>query len=218
MHEVDIAGERLYLHPERALIWPARRTAFVADCHFGKGAVFRRAGIALPSGSAAQDLERLTSLIQEQALERLVILGDFFHGRPSDNEPFRQAFTTWRQSHRQLALEVIVGNHDRHAGHGRHDWAVDWRPAGSELGPFTLAHEPVATATERYCLAGHVHPAVQLRGQGDRIRLPVFWLQPHQAILPAFGSLTGGHTIRPATGDRLFGLGDNRIIPLPCSS
>ena len=34
--EIELRGERLQLHPERALLWPARSTLLVADPHFGK--------------------------------------------------------------------------------------------------------------------------------------------------------------------------------------
>jgi hypothetical protein len=43
----------------RALYWPARRALLIADLHLGKADVFRRAGIALPSGGTGEDLQRL---------------------------------------------------------------------------------------------------------------------------------------------------------------
>ena len=76
---IRIRGETLILHPDRALIWPNRATAVVADTHFGKSSVFGRAGIAVPAGSDEADRARLTQLIATHGIRRLVVLGDFLH-------------------------------------------------------------------------------------------------------------------------------------------
>ena len=54
-----VAGETLELHAERAIHWPRRNCLFVADVHFGKGSVLRRAGVNLPTGQTSGDLARL---------------------------------------------------------------------------------------------------------------------------------------------------------------
>ena len=48
------AGESLVLLGERALYWPTRQALLIADLHLGKADVFRRAGIALPSGGTGK--------------------------------------------------------------------------------------------------------------------------------------------------------------------
>ena len=58
-----VAGERLELHVERAVYWHHRRCLLLADLHFGKGSVLRRAGITVPTGQTAGDLARLDGLI-----------------------------------------------------------------------------------------------------------------------------------------------------------
>src|ERR1044071_447394 len=110
---IDLCGERVLLHAQRALVWPAARTLLVADPHFGKDDVFRRAGIALPHGTAHADLSRLTALIEAHACERLLVLGDFVHAATRAGDSFLAAFSEWRASHQQLAVDVIAGNHDR---------------------------------------------------------------------------------------------------------
>ena len=79
-----LAGERLELHPERAVHWPARRTLFVADVHLGKEHVFGRRGIPIPGGISAAQLARLAALVARTAAERLVVLGDLMHDAPTD--------------------------------------------------------------------------------------------------------------------------------------
>ena len=74
-----LAGESVELHAERAMHWPRARTLFVADVHLGKAAAFRAGGVAIPRGATANDLARLTALIERTRATRLVILGDFLH-------------------------------------------------------------------------------------------------------------------------------------------
>jgi uncharacterized protein len=104
--EVDLRGERVQLLPQRALFWPAQRTLIVADTHFAKDDIFRRAGIALPRGPAIADLQRLSMLITQHQAQRLLILGDFVHGALHTGDSFWHAFRVWRTSHAQLNIEV----------------------------------------------------------------------------------------------------------------
>jgi DNA ligase-associated metallophosphoesterase len=213
---VELAGETVLLHPDRALLWPARRTLVVADLHFGKDDAFRRAGIALPAGAARTDVGRLAGLLAAHAVARLVVLGDFFHARPHADDAFFAEFAAFRASHRSLALEVVAGNHDRHGGDTLDEIAT-WHSAGLDDGPFAFRHEPDAVPG-RYVLAGHLHPVIQIGAfGGDRARLPVFWLRPTMGVLPAFGSLTGGARILPRPGDRTYAAAGRRVIELPAA-
>ena len=111
-----LAGESLLLHPQRALIWPARRTLFAADLHLGKSDVFRRSGIPIPEGATATDLQRLEQVVSEHSLSRIVLLGDFLHAAAGDSAPqYAAAFTRWRATRPTLEFIVVAGNHDRRA-------------------------------------------------------------------------------------------------------
>ncbi|MCZ8129673.1 MAG: ligase-associated DNA damage response endonuclease PdeM [Steroidobacteraceae bacterium] len=212
--ELELGGERVLLHPERALICAAHRALVVADLHFGKDDAFRRSGLAWPAGAAAADLERLAALLREYALERLVVLGDFFHAAPDPADDFFAAFRAFRAAHPRLAIEVVAGNHDRHGGLGWLAEAVTWHADGLALGAFELRHEP-GRGLLGYVLAGHLHPVAVLAAGGDRARLPVFWVRADHAVLPSFGSLTGGHPVRPARGDRLYACTRSRVLAVP---
>jgi DNA ligase-associated metallophosphoesterase len=209
--ETECAGERVCLSFERALWWPRWWTLWIADPHFGKGAVFRRAGIGLPAGTTQADLARLGALIESTGAERLVVLGDFYHAAPHGDEPWLASFARFRDRHRAVAIEVVPGNHDARARPPA-AWNLAWHAGPLALGPFVGVHEPEARA-EGYALGGHLHPAVVLEGGGDRLRLPVFWLRPEFTVLPAFGGLTGGLTVHPRRGDRLFAAGPDAVIP-----
>ena len=80
MITVDVRGETLIFDQRRAVFWPREQALIIADTHFGKSAVFRREGIALPEGSDAADLAIMGDLVSDYAAKSLYILGDFVHG------------------------------------------------------------------------------------------------------------------------------------------
>lgn len=210
---VNLHGETVLLHPERALIWPATRTLLIADPHFGKDDVFRRAGIALPTGTADADLARLTGLIEAHGCERLLVLGDFVHAATRAGDSFLAAFSDWRASHRSLVVDVIAGNHDRHEQVARWQGALQWHATSLVQAPFVFSHTPVPD--ERgYVIAGHLHPVFHLARARRRLRVPVFWQQPDVLVMPSFGSFTGGATIRPAPADVIYAVGPERVVAL----
>ena len=211
---VELAGEQVLLHPDRALVWPARNTLVVADLHFGKDDAFRRAGIALPDGAAGTDLARLGALLHAHGARRLIVLGDFFHARPRADDAFFSEFAAFRTAHAELAIDVVVGNHDRHGGHALADIAT-WHGEGFSDGAFAFRHEPDPVAG-RHVLAGHLHPVIRIDAfGGDHARLPVFWCRAENTVLPAFGTLTGGARIRPEPGERAFAIAGGRVVEVP---
>jgi metallophosphoesterase superfamily enzyme len=79
--------------------------------------------------------------------------------------------------------------------------------------PFILRHHPERSMSG-YTLAGHVHPAVTMRGSGrQKERLPCFFLGEHVALLPAFGSFTGAFTVKPGPRDRVYVVADGEVLP-----
>jgi uncharacterized protein len=210
---VDLCGETVLLHPERALIWPATRTLLIADPHFGKDDVFRRAGIALPPGTADADLTRLTGLIDAYACERLLVLGDFVHAATQLGDGFLAAFFDWRASHPGLVMEVIAGNHDRRERVARWHDVLRWHTSPFVDPPFVFSHAPIPDA-RGYVIAGHLHPVFHLSRMRRRLRVPVFWQRANSLVMPSFGSFTGGATVRPAPTDALYAVGPERVIAL----
>ena len=97
-HTLEVAGETLTLHADRALFWPRVRWLLLADVHFGKGAVLRRAGVALPTGQTVTDLARIDALIAHYRPERLVVLGDLVHGQALTDTPWVEDVRRWRDA------------------------------------------------------------------------------------------------------------------------
>ncbi len=210
MSKIEIHGEALTLDHRRALVWPRRRAVFVADTHFGKSAVFRREGIALPEGSDAADLAILSGLLAEHDAQRLYILGDFVHGTLPAGHTFYRRFNDWLDA-QAAEVHVVLGNHDvyleRTAIRG-----VSWHESLA-LDPFRLVHDP-DDAHDGFYLAGHIHPVMRVSTRGDSLRMPVFWQRSTGMVLPSFGDLTGGYHIDARRGERLYGVGPDTVIPL----
>lgn len=211
MIDCEIAGERLVLLAERAAYWPARKTLFVADFHLGKAASFRAAGIPMPAGTTSENVERLGRAIDRTRASHVVFLGDFLHSAEGRAPRTLERFSTWRSARLNVKLTVIRGNHDRKAGDPPGEWNIDCVEAGESLGPFVLNHEPGPSASG-YALAGHIHPAVRLSGDGESLRLPCFWFAKRHGVLPAFGAFTGSAVVRPRPGDRVFVIAEEEVL------
>ena len=78
--QVEIAGERLLLRPDRSLFWPRAKALVIADPRFGKAETFRAAGVPVP-GDSAEPLARLGAALGATAAEQLFVLGDFWHAQ-----------------------------------------------------------------------------------------------------------------------------------------
>lgn len=211
MHWIDLAGERVALLPERALFRPATGELLVADPHWGKAATFRAAAIAVPGGTTAEGLARLEAALDRCGADRVVFLGDLFHARQGKSPATLAELRRWRDRHPGLRLALVRGNHDRHAGDPPPELGIDCADPPVGAGVFAYAHHPVETAG-RYTLAGHLHPAVVLRGPGRlRERLPCFLLGREVGVLPAFGAFTGLADVLPEPGGRVFVVADGEV-------
>lgn len=209
--EVGLAGEGVRLWPERALSWPAGGVLFVADCHFGKAAAFRSAGMAVPDGTR-EDLARLGRLLERTGARRLVVLGDFLHARSGRTPSVWQALREWRALWGGVSVTLVRGNHDLGAGEPPGDLGIETVGEGWGVGPFVCRHVP-SVPEAGHVLAGHVHPGVVLRERGGGgLRAPCFRLGTRCTVLPAFGSFTGLHAVEREAGDRLFAVGPGVVV------
>jgi DNA ligase-associated metallophosphoesterase len=211
MLEIDCAGERLHLLPDKAIFWPREKSLIIADLHLGKPAAFRQAGVAVPESTTDADLSRLDFLLHSTASKRLVILGDFFHATPGQQPEVMNAFTEWREKHPKLSINLLLGNHDKRSRRAPELWRLEIDEKQT-VAPFVFQHEP-GESSDGYILSGHIHPAISLSEKfGGGIRAPCFCFGERCAILPAFGSFTGMRNIHPRKRDRIFAVGSGEVI------
>lgn len=204
---VRVAGETLLLLPEKALYWPLEKMLVVADIHFGKAAAFRALGVPVPRGTTTENLLGLDALVDAHGARHIVFLGDFLHARAAHASATQMAMLAWRERRRDLALTLVRGNHDRHAGDPAAALGIDMVDEPHALGPFAFCHHPdldMGEGEAGYALAGHIHPVYVLATRFDALRLPCFVVGQDRMILPSFGSFTGGHAIRPEPGDSIY--------------
>lgn len=221
--EHQAGGARLVPLPERALCLPDAALLLVADAHFGKAQSFRRLGVPVPEATTDGTLARLDAALARctalgAAIGGIVFLGDLLHAARGRGAATMAAVARWRESHAALALTLVRGNHDSHAGDPPADWGVacvdePWAPPG--LPGLALAHHPDAVAG-RYVLAGHIHPAVVLGGRAhQRLRLPCFHFGPEVGVLPAFGEFTGSHVLPRGPQDTVFAVTGDAVVVIP---
>lgn len=219
--EVTICGERLLLHPWRAAFWEKENTLLLADLHLGKVTHFRKAGIAVPPEVSDANWDKLISLLVDFQPGRVIFLGDLFHSDYNREwEELRNLIHQFHSSH----FELVPGNHDRLKAEDYAAAGIKVHPSQLDLGPFQLTHHPPEghagrdarpVPGARYILAGHIHPCVTLQGVGrQRLRLPCFYFGSQYGLLPAFGAFTGTARIRPAAGDHVFVIVNEKVVPM----
>ena len=211
---IEHCEETLWLLPDKALYWPARRALLVADVHIGKAASYRALHQPVPRGTTEATWARLDTLLASHDCQLLVVLGDFLHARTARAPATLARLQAWRQRHAELRMVLVRGNHDRHAGDPPAELDIEVVEEPWVLAPFALQHEPV-THPQHPVLAGHVHPVFVLQGRArQRLRLPCFLIDDKVSLLPAFGEFTGGWRVHPDSTSRVFLTGAERVWAL----
>ncbi len=210
MVEIIVANERLILLAEKVVFWPAKKLLLIADLHLGKSNHFRRSGIAVPNQVNDSNMERLIGLLKQYDPERVIFLGDLFHSHyNAEWEVFGQVLNAFAA----IKFELVQGNHDIMSAHQYYKYGIHVYESPLPIGPFLLSHEPLTDTYEGYNLAGHIHPAVRLRGKGRQgLRLPCFYFGASQGLLPAFGAFTGLHTLTVKKEDRVFAVVESSVV------
>ena len=185
MKRIEINENHFDLHPSGAAYWVEKKTLLLADVHLGKVAHFRKNGIAVPRKAEGAFYQKITALLKEFTIERIVFLGDLFHSF-QNNE--------WL---------LVEGNHDVIP-------ASQFEQIGLKVvdhfteEAFYFSHFPEDKAAQ-FVFCGHVHPGVKLKGNGlQQMKMPCFFQSSQQMILPAFGAFTGLHILSPKEGDHIY--------------
>lgn len=211
-----ISNNTFWVSSERCLWWEEENTMIVADLHLGKTGHFRKEGIGIPGAVYKADLQRLMAQLYFFKADRLIIVGDFTHS-VVNNE--LDHFKKWRKDFSLLHIDLIRGNHDILADDWYADADVQVVPWHLDQGPFCFRHdlkvkkdEP-APAAGQYLIAGHLHPAITIRGKGRQsLRFPCFYFTPGFAVLPAFSRFTGTYRVEKKKNETVYAIADNQLI------
>jgi DNA ligase-associated metallophosphoesterase len=199
-------GHELLLLGERAVWDPALELLLVADLHLGKAEVFQVHGVPLPSDGDMSTLNPLLALAHRLRPREVVVLGDLIHSRLGLTGELRQKLRALPDL-MGCSLRLIAGNHERGS------W-LEGLPLGMSeaVGPWWLSHAP-EPREGLLNLCGHRHPVAVVGRASDRLRLPCFAFDPRQnvLVLPAFGSLTGGHPC--PRHERLWLVAEGEVVP-----
>ena len=213
MEKITLHGQDFVLHPQRAMYWVQQEALLLGDLHLGKGAHFRKAGIAVPRAVTDQNFARLRLLIAHFEPKRILLLGDLFH---SDHNHVWPTFCEFTHAYPEIVFELVPGNHDILPPAAYEQCAMVIRPEVYVVDNLALTHHPLAdddVPEGTYYLCGHVHPCVRLvDAAGSSMKLPAFFFGERGGILPAYGEFTGCAEVKVRAGDRVFVLAEGAVI------
>ena len=180
-YNFQISGAELTALPSGALWWADHGLLVVSDLHLGKSErMARRGGTLLPPYETSETLTRLDADIAAMHPQTVICLGDSFDDLAAAE--FDDIHNLWIA--RMMAGRRwiwIEGNHDPGpvglGGEHRADLRLD-----------VLAFRHIAVPGTAGEVSGHYHPKARLAGQSRRC----FLIDNMRAILPAYGTYTGG--------------------------
>ncbi|RAK56264.1 ligase-associated DNA damage response endonuclease PdeM [Phenylobacterium soli] len=181
-------------------MWLAvEQTLVVADLHLEKGSSYAARGQMLPPYDTAETLARLGAEVAELAPARVILLGDTFHDRRSEDRLAARDAASLTGLAKGRELIWVVGNHDADGPQALPGQIVD----EIVVAGLTLRHEP-GEGPQRAEAAGHLHPAAKVRGARGSVRRRCFVTDGQRVVLPAFGAYAGGLNVRDAAFAGLF--------------
>lgn len=210
-----LKGEVFKLSPKKFAFWEGERILFIADCHFGKIAHFRKSGIGVPTLAGTETFSQIHHILLEVKPLRLVILGDIFH---SDFNLDFERFGIWRKQFPEIVFDLVLGNHDKAGFLHLHAMGLNIHMELS-IGPFFCTHEPDFKSEKGFNLCGHIHPGVSLYGSGrQHLKVPCFWKGENHLCFPSFGAFTGCVAVKPNKQDQLYAISGTKIRLIDASS
>lgn len=209
---ISLHREIFTLTNQRALYWEKEKTLVVSDLHIGKTAHFRKAGIPIPSAILDKDLQRLQILVDHFAIQTVLVVGDLFH---AENNTDIDQFQTFIKDNSTVIFELIKGNHDRFKDSFYEAMGISVFKTHKDVRVFRFVHEEQHCDGQTFCISGHTHPGVTIRGRGKIfIKLPCFEVSEHRLILPAFSEFTGLNTKRTVERSTCYGFTEKSVFAI----
>lgn len=213
--KIRVKNEDLILLPEKALYWPDRKILVTSDLHLGKAESMQAAGVPVPSGLHLEDLDVLGTILNRYDVDHILILGDFIHNRFSWTVNLHKDIQTFIKNHDHIQWTLIYGNHEKGSVEKIQSLPFHFVEEDLFIEPFLFTHGHKTKRPETFHISGHIHPQITLKKGPLKLRLPCFHVQGNELTLPAFGSLTGGYSIKAKPTDRVFAVGDREVFEVP---
>jgi hypothetical protein len=190
-----VGAAQAMLRCSGALWLAAERALVVADLHLEKGSSYAARGQMLPPYDTRETLRRLMAEVAALSPATVILLGDTFHDRRSEDRLAADDAEVLHALARGRTLIWVVGNHDADGPRTLPGETAD----ELSLAGLTLRHEPQA-GLQPGEVSGHLHPAARVKATRGSVRRRCFITDAERLILPAFGAYAGGLNVR----DRAF--------------
>ncbi len=194
-----LAGTEITLRSSGALWIEAPRLLVVADLHLEKGSAYAARGQMLPPYDTRDTLARLAAEVSATRPDAVVLLGDTFHDRRSEDRLSSDDGDHLRALATQTRLIWVIGNHDADGPQALPGEVADELTVASLI----LRHEPRA-GFQPGEVAGHLHPCARITASRGSVRRRCFVTDGHRLVVPAFGAYAGGLNVRDPAFDGLF--------------
>lgn len=211
---LQLHQQHFWLNAQKAIFWEEEKALIIADVHFTKTGHFRKNGIGVPQQILKEDLQTFFNLINFHQVKKVIVVGDLFHS--SANKEL-ELFLRWRNDFANVKIHLIKGNHDILLKKWYDNANIIVHEKMLLIQQFCFVHDlkdvEVNAEDNFYTFSGHIHPAIEIKiSAKQHIKLPCFYFNKTEAILPAFGRFTGLHTIKKQTGTKVFAIINNSII------
>lgn len=193
-------GAEVILRTSGGLWIEAERMLVVADLHLEKGSSYAMRGQMLPPYDTRDTLARLHAEVRTLAPASVVLLGDTFHDRTSEERLADDDAASLRELARVTRLIWVVGNHDSDGPRALPGETADELAVAGLI----LRHEPQA-GLQPGEVAGHLHPCAKVTASRGTVRRRCFVTDGERIVVPAFGAYAGGLNVRDVAFSGLFG-------------
>ena len=194
-----LSGAAVTFRASGALWIEAEAMLVVADLHLEKGSAYAARGQMLPPYDTRDTLGRLTAEIAATRPAAVVLLGDTFHDRASEDRLAADDAAQLRTLAGLTRLIWVIGNHDADGPR-----ALPGEVAGElTVAGLRLRHEP-RDGLQPGEVAGHLHPCARVTASRGSVRRRCFVTDGERLVVPAFGAYAGGLNIRDEAFAGLF--------------
>ena len=196
---MTVSGAAVTFRASGALWIEAEAMLVVADLHLEKGSAYAARGQMLPPYDTHDTLRRLTAEIAATGPAAVVLLGDTFHDRASEDRLATEDAEQLRTLAGLTRLIWVIGNHDADGPSALPGEVADELTVAGLL----LRHEPQA-GLQPGEVAGHLHPCARVTASRGSVRRRCFVTDGERLVVPAFGAYAGGLNIRDQAFSGLF--------------